>query len=111
MPYTKVDDTYYWVDDSNSIYYNRFVSTNDVVKDWTSAEHISEIAVYDYVLALNYNSSNTPGYGSAIFLHCSSDRNTNGCIAIGSDYMKQILSQLRSDCIIIIDTPDQLIHY
>ena len=28
LSYTQVDDTYYWVDDVNSRYYNQFVTTN-----------------------------------------------------------------------------------
>ena len=33
LAYTQVDDSYYWVDDVNSVYYNQFVSTNEVVSD------------------------------------------------------------------------------
>ena len=66
--YTKVDQSHYWVDDSDSAYYNRLVSTDEVQKDWDSAEHLIEMrTAYAYALALNYNSACTPGQGGAIF--------------------------------------------
>lgn len=40
LSYTQVDDTYYWVDDVNSRYYNQFVTTKTTPKAWNSAEHI-----------------------------------------------------------------------
>ena len=56
--YVKVDKDYYWVDDVNSAYYNKFVCTKDknIVKDWNSAEHIIDYPeAYKYVLAFDYN--------------------------------------------------------
>lgn len=59
---------------------------------------------YNYVAAFNYNSSNTYGKGSAIFLHCkTSSPNTDGCIAIAESYMKQMMTKIDSSTIIIID--------
>ena len=56
LSYTQVDDTYYWVDDVNSRYYNQFVTTKTTPKAWNSAEHIIEInPAYHYVLSLDYN--------------------------------------------------------
>ena len=58
LSYTQVDDTYYWVDDVNSRYYNQFVTTKTTLKAWNSAEHIIEIEpAYHYVLSLDYNPS------------------------------------------------------
>lgn len=109
MAYTKVDDSYYWVDDPESQYYNQFVSTNTETQDWTSAEHIvSAGAVYHYVLALDYNSACVPGAGSAIFLHCSAGRATAGCIAIPEAKMIELLKMVNSNCVILIDTPQNI---
>ena len=110
--YTQTDSSWYWVDDQSSAYYNRFVSTDDVKCDWSSAEHISDYPdVYAYVLALDYNSSCTPGDGSAIFLHCSGGKATAGCIAIPESCMLTILQNISTDCIIIIDSADNLENY
>lgn len=109
--YTQMDSSYYWVDDNNSAYYNQLVSVNNVGCDWNSAEHISDIGVYKYTLAVNYNAGCTPGLGSAIFFHCSSGKATAGCIAIPESNMIQLMQNLRGDCIIIIDSTNNVYNY
>ena len=43
LPYTRVDETHYWVGDSRSEHYNRFVSTRDVTDfDRKESEHLIE---------------------------------------------------------------------
>lgn len=114
MPYLQVDESYYWVDDPNSKYYNRFVTTNEVEMEWNSAEHICEVTKsYNYVLALNYNEECTPWMGCAIFLHCTNAAfgPTAGCIAIPDEYMIQVMVNLQQDCIIIIDTASEIYNY
>lgn len=109
--YTQTDSSYYWVDDSNSAYYNQLVSTNNVACDWNSAEHISGISFYKYVLAVNYNTACTPGVGSAIFFHCNSGKETSGCITIPENNMVQLMQNLRGDCVIIMDLADNVYNY
>lgn len=112
MKYTQVDDSYYWVDDSNSVYYNQFVSTNAVKKDWKSAEHIVDYkTAYRYVLALDYNVECISGVGSAIFLHCSSAKPTAGCIAVPERNMIEILKNVQEKCVVIIDSEENLSNY
>lgn len=111
LGYTQCDSSWYWVDDSNSSNYNRFVSTNNVVCDWNSAEHINSVgAAYNYVLALNYNSGCTPGLGSAIFLHCGSSK-TAGCIAIPESNMLTVMQNVQPGCIILIDYQKSIGNY
>ena len=112
LSYLKVDDSYYWVDDSDSVYYNQLVSTQDVTQDWDSAEHISASpTAYAYVLALDYNEECTPGKGSAIFIHCSIGKATSGCIAVPSESMKEIMRNITSDCAVIIDYESNIENY
>ena len=112
LSYTQVDDTYYWVDDVNSRYYNQFVTTKTTPKAWNSAEHIIEInPAYHYVLSLDYNPNCTPGVGSAIFLHCSTNRPTGGCISVPEDQMITILKNVQPGCRIIIDSANGLKNY
>lgn len=112
LAYTHVDDTYYWVDDPNSVYYNKFVTTQKVEKDWNSAEHIKSCgSVYNYVLALDYNAACVPGKGSAFFLHCSNGGPTAGCIAVPESVMFQIMQLVQSDCLIVIDTASEVKKY
>ena len=112
MEYTMVDDTYYWVDDVNSSYYNRFVSTRDVTPDWSSAEHIQSCGeAYNYVLSINYNTECVPGNGSAFFLHCSTGAPTAGCIAVPESVMIQIMQLYQTGCLIVIDQEDAIQEY
>ncbi|MBQ8828045.1 MAG: L,D-transpeptidase family protein [Clostridia bacterium] len=110
--YIHTDDSYFWVDDSSSAYYNELVSVENVKKDWSSAEHIlSYGAVYNYVLAIDYNKEHIPGIGSGIFLHCSSGRPTAGCVAVPEDIMIEILKITEPDCMIVIDTAERIDKY
>ncbi len=103
IEYTEVDDSYYWVDDPESAYYNKFVSTEDVECDWESAEHITAVGYpYNYVLPFDYNSDCIPGSGSAFFLHCTQDKPTQGCVTIPESDMVKILQSIRDNCVIII---------
>ena len=97
----QVNDNHYWVDDSNSQYYNQLVDASQTGITWSSAEHLVDYAVaYKYAIAINYNSSCTPGAGSAIFLHCSKGRSTAGCISVSESNMIQILQRLQGDALI-----------
>lgn len=108
LNYTQVDDSYYWVDDSESVYYNQFVTTNEVTKDWDSAEHISGVKnSYNYVLALDYNVDCVPGKGSAIFMHCTPTGGA-GCIAIPEDVMVEIMQNVKDGCVVVIDSEEVL---
>ena len=114
VEYTKVGENDYWVDDSGSSYYNQFVSANECVKDWDSAEHIVEYGEsYHYVLATSYNSERIPGRGSAVFLHCTSEEAeyTAGCIAVSEVYMREIMKWVEPQCVLIIDSEKNILSY
>lgn len=112
IKYTQVDSTYYWVDDVDSPYYNKFVTTKTTSKNWNSAEHIIDYTTsYQYCLAMDFNKECVPGAGSAIFLHVGHDSPTLGCIGIPLMYMENAISSVRSGCKIVIDTPAGLSNY
>jgi len=114
LPYTKVDDSDYWVDDPNSRYYNTFESTSNpkVVPDWKSAEHITGYPTpYAYVIAIDYNMDCIPNNGSAIFLHCSNKGATYGCVSIPEAEMIFVLQHIHSGCVIVINTASGINSY
>lgn len=114
LPYLKVDETHHWVDDPNSKYYNKCVSTRDVEIDWASSEHLYKyVPSYHYALALDYNADCIPGVGCAIFLHCPNNAfgTTAGCIAIPEENMIQAMQLLQADCVIIIDSEANIWNY
>ena len=114
MPYTQVDDSHYWVGDSASPLYNQFASTRDASGfDMKESEHIVEyVKPYQYCLNISYNEQGTPGLGSAIFLHCYSDKPyTGGCVAIPEADMKRFLTSVQPDCRIAIAAIGDLAKY
>ena len=71
--------------------------------DWKSAEHLIKYPKqYEYAIELKTNPNNIPRKGSAIFLHCSVNRPTAGCIAIEKEKMKEIFELLEKDATINI---------
>lgn len=94
LDYFKVTQNSYWVDDSDSKYYNQHVEgTSD--KDWDSAEHlISCSPSYNYCFFIEYNTNPVvPGKGSAFFMHVGSSP-TAGCVAVPQQDMINILRWL-----------------
>lgn len=113
--YIKVDEDYYWVDDVNSAYYNKFVCTKDknIVKDWNSAEHIIDYPeAYKYVLAFDYNKDCVPGKGSAFFLHVmTKNKYTAGCVSVPEKIMMYIMQNIKTDCKIVICNQNEILSY
>lgn len=102
--YIKITKNLHWVDDINSKFYNQLVDITKVRKDWNSSEHLIEYPKqYEYAIEIKTNPKNIPGKGSAIFLHCSVERPTAGCIAITAKYMKILLDRIENDTIICIE--------
>lgn len=71
IKYIQITPNLYWVDDSNSKYYNQLVDIEKTKKDWNSAEHlIAYSKQYEYAIEMKTNPNNIPGKGSALFIHC-----------------------------------------
>ncbi len=101
--YLKVNQYHYWVGDSSSKYYNQLVDSRETGIVWNDAEHLIDYPVaYKYAIAIDYNTSQIPNKGSAIFLHCSTGGSTAGCVSVSESYMVTILKSLKSDTRIYI---------
>ena len=111
LPYMQVDDNAYWSGDPDR-QYNQMVDIRDVpdlVMD--DSEHIVEYEYqYQYCLNISFNEEGTPGRGSAIFLHCFGPLKpyTGGCVAIPEYCMRFVMQQVREDCVVVIDTLENL---
>ena len=46
------------------------------------------------MIEIKTNPNNIPDKGSAIFLHCSNDKPTAGCIAVDRNVMKKIVENV-----------------
>ncbi|MBP3800910.1 MAG: L,D-transpeptidase family protein [Clostridia bacterium] len=92
IDYKQITDDMYWVDDSNSKYYNQLVDIKDTKKDWDSAEHLIDFPTeYEYLVEIKTNPNNVPGKGSAIFLHCTQNEPTLGCVGIDRITMEKLI--------------------
>ena len=111
IPYVQVDDNTYWSGDPDR-QYNQMVDIRDVpelVMD--DSEHIVDYEYqYQYCLNISFNEDGTPGRGSAIFLHCLGPAKpwTGGCVAIPENIMKMVMQNVREDCVVCIDTLENL---
>ncbi len=85
------DDTY-WVDDPQSVFYNRRVEGLSQ-QDWNSAEHMIDYEVYRYGFVIAYNTQALPNVGSAIFFHIG-DHSTLGCVATDEETVLRYLREL-----------------
>ena len=113
MDYIKVDDNLYWSgDDREGMHYNEMVDIREIPNlDMTNSEHIIDYDYqYQYCLNISFNENGEAGRGSAIFLHCfgSKDPYTGGCVAIPENMMKLVMQNVREDCVVVIDTMDNL---
>ena len=111
LPYIQVDDNTYWSGDPDR-QYNQMVDIRevpDLVMD--DSEHIVDYEYqYQYCLNISFNEDGTPGRGSAIFLHCFGPQKpyTGGCVAIPENLMKSVMCSVREDCVVVIDTMENL---
>ena len=91
----QITEELYWVDDSQSKYYNQLINISEVKKDWNSAEHLIDYPIqYEYLIEIKTNPNNISGKGSAIFLHCTNNKPTAGCIAVNNKIMKKIIENI-----------------
>ena len=110
IQYFKIDKYQYWVDDINSKYYNKNVDIRKVKKDWNSAEHLIDYKKqYEYAIEIKVNPKNISNNGSAIFIHCSINKSTAGCIAIEKEKMKELLSSIDENTKILIKNQENIL--
>ncbi len=113
IPYVQVDEDTYWSGDQNEgMRYNEMVDIKDYPNlDMENSEHIVDYDYqYQYCLNISFNEDGTPGRGSAIFLHCIGPEKpyTGGCVSVPENIMKLIMQNVKSDCVVVIDTIDNM---
>ncbi len=116
LPYTQVDESYWWVGDYESRYFNRLCRDDAPDRDWKldpeESEHLTEYSGYEYCLFIEYNTEGIAGKGSCIFMHCIGDNPpTLGCVAVPEEDMVFVLRHVREGCRILIDTTENLPGY
>lgn len=100
MPYLQLNEDIEAVDDVRSKHYNEVVDATRVTRDWTSAEHMRGVTVYQWGAFVGHNIAPAqPGAGSAIFIHLWKGPNagTAGCTALEKAPLVQMLKWLRPE--------------
>ena len=88
-----------WCDDINSLFYNKYINTNNFLPKNTNYENFwREDNTYDIIITISHNTKPIiKNKGSAIFIHCSffDNRNTAGCIALKKKDLVFLLKKYR----------------
>ena len=113
IPYVQADSYTYWSgDEREGMHYNEMVDIRDYPGlDLTNSEKIVDcVHEYRYCLNISFNEEGAPGRGSAIFLHCCGLHKpyTSGCVAVPEGTMKRIMQTVSPDCVVVIDTLENL---
>ena len=103
IPYFKIENNQYWIDDINSKFYNQLIMMEK--KPIISGEHLIDYAdeEYEYAIEIKVNPHNIIGKGSAIMLHCKKKAYTSGCVGIAKENMIKLLGMIDSNTKIKIE--------
>jgi D-alanyl-D-alanine dipeptidase len=98
LPYVRLLPTTDCVDDTASAHYNTVVDKASVPRvDWSSAEHMRDVAQYKIGVIVGYNAAPpAKGRGSCIFLHIwtGPDSHTAGCTAFDEAKLRDVMQWL-----------------
>ncbi|MFI9414771.1 L,D-transpeptidase [Nocardia gamkensis] len=98
LPYLEVDESRWWVSDTESPLYNQEYrcAEGECPFDTTLSENLGRTdPQYNYALVIDYNRFPVvPKRGSAFFIHVEVGRPTAGCVAVGDDVMRTLLTTL-----------------
>lgn len=98
LPYVQLHPTTDCVDDTASAHYNTVVDRASVTRvDWSSAEHMRQVAQYRMGVVVGYNAAPpVRGRGSCIFLHVWSGpgSHTAGCTAFDEGSLREVIAWL-----------------
>ena len=93
MPYLQATNQDWWDEDAASPTYNTHVRSAENPSSITENLYDSG-PVYDYAVNIAVNPQRIPGKVSGIFLHVTDGNPTWGCVAIGREEMRSILTWL-----------------
>jgi L,D-peptidoglycan transpeptidase YkuD (ErfK/YbiS/YcfS/YnhG family) len=92
FPYRRVHAYDFWDDDPASPLYNLWVDASQA-NPGADPEPM-DVSAYDYGAVIAYNTTRTPGLGSAIFLHINIGTPTAGCVTLPVSELLKILRWL-----------------
>lgn len=113
--YHKITNDDWWSGDERKGYcYNKLIDINNYPNlNKRVSEHLMDYKQeYRYCLNINYNEECKIGKGSAIFLHGINPNKhyTSGCVAIPYKDMLKVMKNVKKDCVIIINSFEEIIN-
>lgn len=106
LPYVDVDDDTYCCADR--VAYNKIINVKHVPHKCRGEHMIKYEPDYNYGFFFDYNKERIVGKGSALFFHCTGDKNsTAGCIAVPEEHMATILKTIDLNTRLIITDNSQ----
>jgi L,D-peptidoglycan transpeptidase YkuD (ErfK/YbiS/YcfS/YnhG family) len=105
LPYRRIRNGDYWVEDNGSRFYNRYRNKSQGGFRWwlpSSAENSSERlrdfpVQYEYSVVTGYNHSQVRHRGAGIFLHVNGSGATAGCVSAPRAFLTQLMWRLDPD--------------
>ena len=101
LPYTRVDDDQWWVEDRTSAYYNQMRRASlggfhVTTAGYNGSEHLARMgSQYDHVAVIDFNRRHPViGRDAGIFLHAFGRGATAGCVAVSYAHMTSALKWL-----------------
>lgn len=98
LPYVQLTPSSDCVDDTASVHYNAVVDRNTVPRvDWSSAEHMRQVAEYRLGVIIDYNwPAPVKSRGSCIFFHIwdGPRSSTAGCTALDAPELERLVAWL-----------------
>ena len=101
LPYTRVDDDQWWVEDRTSAYYNQMRRASlggfhVTTSGYNGSEHLARMgSQYDHVAVIDFNRRHPViGRGAGISLHAFGTGATAGCVAVSYAHMTSVLKWL-----------------
>ncbi len=93
LPYFQTTDRDWWDEEPDSPTYNTHVQSDDSPSD--DAENLYDSGtIYDYAVLIDHNPLRIPGRSAGIFLHVTDGEPTWGCVAVGWNEMRSMLTWL-----------------
>jgi len=102
LPYRRIHQGDYWVEDNGSRFYNRYRNKAQGGFRWwlpasaeNSSERLRDFKVpYEYSVVTGYNHSQVRHRGAGIFLHVNGSGATAGCVSAPRALLRQLMWRL-----------------
>ena len=110
LPYRRVREGDYWVQDNRSRYYNRYRNRAQGGFRWWLPAHDPDASErlldyrrqYEFALVMDFNHQQVRHRGSGIFLHVNGRGATAGCVSGPRSFLREVMYRIDQDRVPLI---------